>query len=116
MSKIFDVKNMYGQDFSVVTTNAPTNIIKSSQTKLLANTILISSPEDENTGLDNNLPSIFVTDYNAQPLQLTYPLYMKNGLNYSDKFGYAYINIISPLSKLIAACVNSEFIANEFIF
>ena len=94
MSKIFDVEKMYGQDFSIVTTNAPSNVIKNSEMDLLPSIMLISSPEDEiNTNNDNNYPALFVTDYNSNPLQLTYPLYMKNGLSLSDKYGYAYINI-----------------------
>jgi len=92
MSKICDVENMYGQDFSIVTTNAPTNVIKNPNAKLLANTILICSPNNANME-DNNYPALFATDYNAKPLQLTYPLYMKNGLSYSNELGYAYINI-----------------------
>jgi len=99
MSKIYDVEKMYGQDFSIVTTNAPSNIVKQAK-KLLSNTLLISSPQDENgEDEDNNMPAIFVTDFNAQPLQLTYPLYMKNGLNYSDKYGYAFINIDNSTIK-----------------
>lgn len=93
MSKIFDVEKMYGQDFSIVTTNAPSNIIRNSEINLLPNIMLVSSPSDESETNDNNLPSLFVTDYNANPLQLTYPLYMKDGLSLSEKFGYAYINI-----------------------
>ena len=91
-SKIYDVEKMYGQDFSIVTTNAPSNIIKQAK-KLLPNILLISSPKDGEEDVDNNLPAIFVTDYNAQPLQLTYAFCMKNGLNYSDENGYAFINI-----------------------
>ena len=94
MSKIFDVEKMYGQDFSIVTTNAPSNVIKNSDINLLPNIMLISSPEDKiNVNNDNNYPSLFVTDYNANPLQLTYPLYFKDGLSKSEEYGYAYINI-----------------------
>lgn len=91
-SKIFDVENMYGQDFNIVTTNAPTNIIKNQNTKLLSNTLLISSPSDNNE-YDNNMPSMFVTDYTGQPLQLTYAIKTGNGLNCSDDSSYLYINI-----------------------
>lgn len=93
MSKIYDVEKMYGQDFSIVTTNAPSNIIKQAK-KLLPNIFLISSPQNsEGEDSDNNLPAMFITDYNAQPLQLTYSFYMKNGLNYSEENSYAFINI-----------------------
>ena len=91
-SKIYDVEKMYGQDFSIVTTNAPSNIIKQAK-KLLPNILLISSPENSEGNADNNLPAMFITDYNAQPLQLTYALHMANGLNYSEQYGYAFINI-----------------------
>lgn len=96
MSKICDVKNMYGQDFNIVTTNAPSNIIKDSS-ELLSNTLLISSPDD-NEGNDNNMPSLFVTDYNAKPLQLTYPFYIGNGLSCADS-GYLFINIDNETIK-----------------
>ena len=92
MSKIFDVKNMYGQDFNIVTTNAPTNIITDPSTELLANTLLISSPSNEANNADNNMPSLFVTDYNAQPLRLTYPFYIGNGLS-SYNNSYLFIDI-----------------------
>ena len=97
MSKICDVKNMYGQDFNIVTTNAPSNIIKDSSAELLSNTLLISSPNDDN-GNDNNMPSLFVTDYNANPLQLTYPFYIGNGLSCADS-GYLFINIDNETIK-----------------
>ena len=97
MSKICDVKNMYGQDFNIVTTNAPSNIIKNSSEELLSNTLLISSPNDDN-GNDNNMPSLFVTDYNATPLQLTYPFYIGNGLSCADS-GYLFINIDNETIK-----------------
>ena len=91
MSKICDVKKMYGQDFNIVTTNAPSNIIKDPTTELLSNTLLVSSPQDDE-GNDNNMPSLFVTDYQAKPLQLTYPFYIGNGLNCADS-GYLFIDI-----------------------
>lgn len=93
MSKIFDVEKMYGQDFSIVATNAPSNVIKNSEINLLPSILLVSSPEEENKDTDNNYPSLFITDYNSNPLQLTYPLYFKDGLSLSEKYGYAYINI-----------------------
>lgn len=97
MSKIYDVEKMYGQDFSIVTTNAPSNIIKQAK-KLLSNTLLISSPQNDTGDADNNMPAMFVTDYNAQPLQLTYPFCMINGLNYHEN-GYVYINIDNSTIK-----------------
>jgi len=97
-SKIFDVENMYGQDFNIVTTNAPTNIIKNQNTKLLSNTLLISSPSDNNE-YDNNMPSMFVTDYTGQPLQLTYAFKTGNGLSCSDDSSYLYINIDNKTIK-----------------
>lgn len=97
MSKICDVKNMYGQDFNIVTTNAPSNIIKNNSSELLSNTLLISSPNDED-GNDNNMPSLFATDYNAKPLQLTYPFYIGNGLSCADS-GYLFIDIDNETIK-----------------
>ncbi len=97
MSKIYDVEKMYGQDFSIVTTNAPSNIIKQT-TKLLSNTLLISSPKNEKEDSDNNMPAMFVTDYDGQSLQLTYPFCMINGLNCHEN-GYLYINIDNSTIK-----------------
>lgn len=86
MSKLGDVKSMYGQDFGITVTNAPSNIIQSIDEKgfkLPKNMILISSHTvDEN---DDEMPAIFATDYNGNPLRLTYAIHTVNGLYPNDK-------------------------------
>ena len=83
MSKVGDIKKMYGQDFSIVVTNAPAEVINNYTTyshgpKLLSNILLISSPMNKNQ--DTKQPTLFVTDYNGEPLQLTYSFAFGNGL------------------------------------
>lgn len=86
MSKLGDVKSMYGQDFGITVTNAPSNIIQSIDEKgfkLPKNMILISSHTvDEN---DDEMPAIFATDYNGNPLRLTYAIHTINGLYPNEK-------------------------------
>lgn len=78
MSKLGDVQKMYGQDFGITVTNAPSSIIKSSS-NLPKNMLLISSYFIN--GEDDGYPSLFATDYNGSPVQLTYAAYTGyNGL------------------------------------
>ena len=88
MSKVGDIKKMYGQDFSVLVTNAPAEVINNYTTyshgpKLLSNILLISSPIEN--GEDNHNPTLFVTDYNGEPLQLTYSVSFGNGLKLNEQ-------------------------------
>ena len=74
---------MYGQDFGITVTNAPSSIIKSSS-NLPKNMLLISSYFIN--GEDDGYPSLFATDYNGSPVQLTYAAYTGyNGLILDDK-------------------------------
>jgi hypothetical protein len=83
MSKLGDVQKMYGQDFGITVTNAPSSIIKSSS-NLPKNMLLISSYFIN--GEDDGYPSLFATDYNGSPVQLTYAAYTGyNGLILDDK-------------------------------
>ena len=90
MSKLCDVKNMYGQDLGISVTNATVSLLKT-QDKLPKNMLMISSPEDEN-GNDLGMPSIFGTDYNGNFIQLTYAIQTMNGL-YPNSYGYLQLNI-----------------------
>lgn len=88
MSKLGDVRKMYGQDFGIVVTNATANIINNYTTyfgdkKLLSNILLISSPVGSD-GNDIKRPSLFATDFNGEPLQLTYSILLNNGLILDD--------------------------------
>ena len=88
MSKLGDVRKMYGQDFGIVVTNATANIINNYTTyfgdkKLLSNILLISSPVGSD-GNDIKRPSLFATDFNGEPLQLTYSISLNNGLILDD--------------------------------
>lgn len=87
MSKVGDIKKMYGQDFSIIVTNAPAQVINNYTTyshgpKLLSNILLVSSPMKEGEDIKN--PTLFVTDYNGEPLQLTYSVSFGNGLMLND--------------------------------
>lgn len=78
MSKLGDVRSMYGQDLGIGVTNAPSNVLKQ-YSKLTKNMLLISSPVDDE-GNDIGLPSLFATDYNGNQMQLTYAIHTINGL------------------------------------
>ena len=87
MSKVGDIKKMYGQDFSIIVTNAPAQVINNYTTyshgpKLLSNILLVSSPMENGEDIKN--PTLFVTDYNGEPLQLTYAVSFGNGLTLND--------------------------------
>lgn len=74
MSKLYDVKKMYGQDFGIAVTNAPAGIVSSSNS-LLKNMLLISAPKSSSKDLDGDgIVTLFVTDYEGNPVQLTYPI------------------------------------------
>ena len=90
MSKLCDVKNMYGQDLGISVTNATVSKLKEYD-KLPKNMLLISSPNDKE-GNDIGMPSLFATDYNGNYLQLTYAIQTKNGL-YPNSQGYLQLNI-----------------------
>ena len=80
---------MYGQDFGIITTNANAKVINnytsySGGQKLLNNVLIISSPTNSDTNIDVKKPALFVTDYNGDPMQLTYSFKFGNGLNLDD--------------------------------
>ncbi len=91
MSKLYDIEKIYGQDFGIAVTNAPSTVVKKSS-NLLKNILLISSPEDgwengEGNKIDEGNPALFATDYEGNPVQLTYPIKTGdkgNGLDIDD--------------------------------
>lgn len=96
MSKLCDVKNMYGQDLGITVTNAPVSVLKE-QDKLPKNMLIISSPGDDKKN-DLGYPSIFGTDYNGNYIQLTYAIQTMNGL-YPNDNGYLQLNIDNKTIK-----------------
>ena len=97
MSKLYDIKKIYAQDFGIAVTNAPSTIVKKSS-NLLKNVLLISSPEagwqeGKGQGEDEGTQALFATDYEGNPVQLTYPIRTnKNGLDIDDD-GYLTLKI-----------------------
>lgn len=78
---------MYGQDLGIAVTNASAKILMTEISRVMPNTILISSPQikdDKNNYEDTGEYSIFVTDYNGYPSQITHVIKVGNGL-YMDE-------------------------------
>lgn len=83
MSKLGYIQNSYGKQFNIGISNTyGTNIL--SGINLPANTLIISSPIDEDNN-DIGSYSIFVTDSLGNPVRLTYTISQGNGLNYSQE-------------------------------
>ena len=81
MSKLGYVEKMYGNTVNIVTTNAPGNkiISNNAETSLVKNSLIIASPTD-NDNNDLNTPSIVATDFEGNPLRLTYTMMPGEGL------------------------------------
>jgi hypothetical protein len=76
---------MYGQDFGITVTNAPTSVIKKNGKQFIKNSFLISSPNTEENGFnDDGYPALFATDYEGNAVQLTYAIEQGNGLYIND--------------------------------
>lgn len=97
MSKLYDIKKIYAQDFGIAVTNAPATVVKKSG-NLLKNVLLIASPQagwdgDKPQDKDEGTAALFATDYEGNPVQLTYPIRTnKNGLDIDDD-GYLTLKI-----------------------
>ena len=78
---------MFGQELNVSVTNADAEVIASTP-RLVPNTLIISSPqsEDKKDIVSDNIhqASLFATDYNGVPVQITHVVKIGNGL-YMDK-------------------------------
>lgn len=88
MSDLGNVKKMFGQELNISVTNADANVIANTP-RLVPNTIIISSPQNANEKKDiieNNIhqASLFATDYNGVPVQITHVIKIGNGL-YMDE-------------------------------
>ena len=88
-SKVGHVEKMFGQNFSIVTTNAAgsdmLNFDQTDDQSFISASLIIASPGDDN-GRDYGTPSLLVTDYEGRPLRLTYTIKPGNGL----VLGYTY--------------------------
>lgn len=96
MSKLGDVNKMYGQDFGVAVTNASADIVANSE-RLMSNMMIISSPMNSNNE-DAEYPALFATDYNGKPIQLSYSVFIGNGLALNPN-RILYLNIDSQTIK-----------------
>ena len=81
MSKLGYVEKMYGNTVNIVTTNAPGNkiISNNAETSLVKNSLIIASPTDTDNN-DINTPSIVATDFEGNPIRLTYTMMPGEGL------------------------------------
>ena len=82
-SKVGHVEKMFGEQFNIVTTNAEGNrLLSGSANNLIPTSLIIASPTDQSSGgtVDIGLPSLICTDYEGNPLRLTYSILTGNGL------------------------------------
>ena len=82
MSKIGYIFKSYGSSFNAAVANTYGYIVLNGN-NLPANSLIISSPVDEN-GNDVGSYSLIVTDYLSNPVRLTYTIEEGNGIVYSD--------------------------------
>lgn len=83
MSKLGNIENSYGKQFSIAIANTYVDNILNADS-LPANTIIISSPYDINTLEDLNTPAIIITDNEGEGVVLTKSLNTINGLKYEN--------------------------------
>ena len=82
MSKLGNIYNSYGSQFNVAIANTySSNILNGNN--LPSNSIIISSPIDEN-GDDIGSYSLIISDSNGNPVRLTYTIQEGNGLIYDN--------------------------------
>lgn len=82
MSSLGYIEKSYGKSINIAVANTYSyNVLSSSN--LPDNTIIISSPINENND-DTGTYSLLITDYKGQPVRLTYTLQEGNGMMYLD--------------------------------
>ncbi len=92
MTKLSDIKNIYGKQFSVAIANTYSyNVLKASN--LPKNTIIITAPFDSYTYKDIDASSILITDSYGYCSRITYAIKQGNGL-YADKDGILTFDMI----------------------
>ena len=73
MSKLNDIYNSYGKTFGIAIANTYSyNVMNASG--LPKNTLIVAAPNDSNNC------SLLITDYNGEPVRLTYNIISSNGL------------------------------------
>ena len=83
MSKLGYIQNSYGKPFSISVANTYSFNVMAASKSLPKNTLIISSNVDDN-GYDTGSYSLIVTDYEGNPVRLTYSISEGNGLHYSS--------------------------------
>ncbi len=108
MSKLGNISYLYGKQFNIAVANTYSYIILNGS-NLPSNCIIISSPTDLD-GNDTGTYSLIVTDYEGNPVRLTYCIDVNNGLKNDNDTLYLGIdnhtikddkNLYTDLSYLI---------------
>lgn len=118
MTKLSDIKNIYGKQFSIAIANTYSyNVLKASN--LPKNTIIITAPFDSYTYKDIDASSILITDSYGYCSRITYAIKQGNGL-YADKDGILTFDIDYDSLRLnnkgeieidISKVINNTFIS-----
>ena len=82
MSKLGNISYLYGKQFNIAVANTYSYILLNGS-NLPSNCIIISSPTDSN-GNDTGTYSLITTDYEGNPVRLTYCIDVNNGLKNND--------------------------------
>lgn len=108
MSKLHDIQNSYGNNFSIIVANTYSyNIMNASG--LPKSSIIIAAPFDKNSYEDVGKYSMIVTDYEGNPVRLTYSFETGNGLKFENdqlKFTIDENTIVDENQKLTATLSN----------
>ncbi len=83
MSKLGNIYNSYGKGFGVAIANTYSYNIENAS-NLPKSSLIISAPFDKNTYEDIDSHSLFATDYEGNPVRLSYSVSYENGLKYKD--------------------------------
>lgn len=92
MSKVGNIEKMFGNRFDIVATNATADMIINAKNKdlaLIPSSLVITSPLDSDNQeiADKGTPSLLITDYEGNPMRLTYTIQPGDGLvvDYNNK-------------------------------
>lgn len=108
MSKLGNLYNSYGKGFGVAIANTYSYNVES-YSNLPKSSLIISAPFDKNTYEDIDLYSLFATDYEGNPVRLSYSISYGNGIKYeNDMIQLSIDNItIKEKNKKLSVNVNS---------
>ena len=108
MSKLHDIQNSYGNNFSIIVANTYSyNVMNASG--LPKSSMIIAAPFDKNSYEDVGNYSMIVTDYEGSPVRLTYSFETGNGLKFeNDKLEFTIDGntIVEKNQKLAATLSN----------